>query len=406
MKELPLRVGVLGLGQRGLQHLDVLWRLQGEGLVRVVALVDAFAENLKEEKICRFVTGFCSADVVRSTDIFETLRCVPMDALYIAIPPGRHGGEVVAAARLGVNLFVEKPVSLYVDEALEMDNAIQESGVIAVVGFQHRYDARHEVVRQFLADKRVLLVTLISHAPMEWHSVKHTFTERLGGPPNRVWTANALWSGTTLVEAGIHQTDLLRSWMGDIAWVEAHYLHRDPEDVVDGGDNPYAYSVTYGFESGALANLIVSRLRRAYFAEGYACLLWTHGAIKFEGGDVVAYTYEGEYPPRETPSREATRHVLPAPKGVDPTEAISRAFLKAVAVGDGSTLRSPFRASLNSHVAVWGANLSDLLGGERIQCREFLSDPRYAEYRRKPSSSERNDERHLPSRPNATLTGL
>lgn len=402
MKELPLRVGMLGLGQRGLQHLDVLWRLQKEELVRVVALVDAFAENLKEEKICRFVKDFCSADIVRSTNLSETLRCVPMDVLYVSIPPGMHKGEVVAAARWGINLFVEKPVSLYVDEALEMDNAIQESGVLAVVGFQHRYDARHEVVRQFLADKRVLLATIISHAPMERHSVKHTFTERLGGPPNRVWTANALWSGTTLVEAGIHQTDLLRYWMGDIAWVEAHYLHRDPEDVVDGGDNPYAYSVTYGFESGALANLIFSRLRRAYFSDSYECLLWTHGAIKFEGGDVVAYTYEGEYPPREMPSREATRHVLPVPKGVDSTEAISRTFLEAVVTGDGSALRSSFHESLNSHVAVWGANLSDRLGGIRIPCRELLSDPHYAKYRWKPFFSERNDERLVSSHPNAT----
>ena len=31
----PIRVAILGLGQRGLQHLKALWRLQGEGLSKL-----------------------------------------------------------------------------------------------------------------------------------------------------------------------------------------------------------------------------------------------------------------------------------------------------------------------------------------------------------------------------------
>ena len=47
----PIRVAIIGLGQRGLQHLSALWRLQGEGLVRIAALIDAFEDNLSEAKI-------------------------------------------------------------------------------------------------------------------------------------------------------------------------------------------------------------------------------------------------------------------------------------------------------------------------------------------------------------------
>ena len=32
----PLRLAVVGLGQRGLQHLKPLWQLQAENLVRIV----------------------------------------------------------------------------------------------------------------------------------------------------------------------------------------------------------------------------------------------------------------------------------------------------------------------------------------------------------------------------------
>ena len=37
----PPRISIVGLGQRGLQHLSLLWKLQSEGLVQITALVDA-----------------------------------------------------------------------------------------------------------------------------------------------------------------------------------------------------------------------------------------------------------------------------------------------------------------------------------------------------------------------------
>ena len=42
----PVRVAVMGLGQRGLQHLKSLWTLREEGVVEVVGVADAFEENL------------------------------------------------------------------------------------------------------------------------------------------------------------------------------------------------------------------------------------------------------------------------------------------------------------------------------------------------------------------------
>ena len=54
----------------------------------------------------------------------------------------------------------------------------------------------------------------------------------------------------------------MRYWAGDIDWVEARYIHRDTDDIEDGGDNPYAYSVTYGFSNGVIANLMMSRLAK------------------------------------------------------------------------------------------------------------------------------------------------
>ncbi|MFH1571792.1 MAG: Gfo/Idh/MocA family oxidoreductase [Gemmatimonadota bacterium] len=376
-----VRIGLLGLGQRGLQHLRALWQIEA---AEVVALCDPFPENLEEAKLQQFVPGFSLGRIARSTRFADLMAVAGLDAVYFSIPPNRHDGEVIAAARAGLHIFAEKPVSLYLDEARAMDAAIREAGVISTVGFQMRHDGWHEAARRFLADKRLVMATSVGAGALESHSVKHTRTEELGGPRNRVWAASAAWSGTTVVEAGIHRLDLMRYWAGDVAWVRADYVHRHADDVVDGWDNPCAYSVTFGFECGMLLNLLLTRLRRTYFGDGYEDVAWDHGHLKMEADGPAAYYYEGPYPPEKPPGRDLLRHLLPAGERGDSTQAINQAFVDAVAKGDPVGLRNSFASSMNSHAAVLGANLSDRLGGRKVDVQALLVADEFAPYRRKP----------------------
>ena len=141
----PIRVGIIGLGQRGLQHLGALWKLQSEGLVEIAALIDAFEDNLAETKIQGYVNGFQIDGIHTSTDFGETLTEVSLDAIYFALPPGVHNGEIIQAANAGVHIFAEKPMSLYLNEAIDMERVIRENGVISTVGFQQRYGSRKVV---------------------------------------------------------------------------------------------------------------------------------------------------------------------------------------------------------------------------------------------------------------------
>ncbi|MDP7279039.1 MAG: Gfo/Idh/MocA family oxidoreductase [Candidatus Poribacteria bacterium] len=367
----PLRLAVVGLGQRGLQHLKTLWQLQAENLVRIVALVDAYPDNLTADKIGRYIEGFSLDGIQATTDFTLILETTALDAVYFAIPPGVHNGELIAATRAGLHVFAEKPMSLSLKEAIEMQQAIEASGVISTVGFQQRYDPRYETAHRFLQDKRLVMMSMIYNSTLEGHSVKHTHTEKQGGPGNRVWAANFEWSGSTVVEAGIHQTDLMRYWAGDISWVEANYIERDASDIVDGGDNPYAYQVTFGFETGTVGNLILSRLRQVFYTDSYNSILWTNGHLKFEGDEVVAYYAEGvmDQPLTQTD----VRHALPVDSQQNATERISRAFVEAINRNDQTILKSSFSSGMNSLAAVLGANASHRLGGKRIYLKPLLT---------------------------------
>jgi predicted dehydrogenase len=380
-----VKVAVVGLGQRGLQHLKALWKLQEEGEVEVVALGDAFDGNLTEEKIGQFVKGFKLDGIPTFTAFDDLYDQAKPEALHMVIPPGFHKGEIVRAAKDGVHIFAEKPMSLFLDEAIEMDEVIRDSGVISTAGFQRRYEPFSEVAHKFMADKRPVLATMISEGFLEQHSVKHTQTAAQGGPKDKVWAKNAAWSGATVVEAGIHQTDLMRYWFGNIAWVQAAYVPRDEADIEDGGDNPYAYTVTYGFENGAVGNLLMSRLRKIYRSDGYQVVMWDHGHLKQEGNEAAAYYYDGPYPPAERPKAGDVRHVIPMPERRDTTYEINRAFINAVKSGDESGMLNTFASSMNSLAAVLAANVSHERNGERIDLKAFLTSDVYASYRQRPN---------------------
>ncbi len=380
----PVRVALMGLGQRGLQHLRALWNLQERGEVKLTTLADAFASNLDQSKISNYVEGFRADGIVLTTD-FDELLAQEQDALYICIPPNLHAGEVLRAARAGLHLFVEKPMSLFLDEALEMEAVIRETGVISTVGFQQRFDGRHEAIYNLLRDgKRPLMACYTFHGPLEGHNVKHHQTELHGGPRNRIWTANRAWSGMTVVEGGIHLLDLWRYWFGDVEWVQAHYQHRPQDEIYDDADNPYTYSVQFGFAGGAIGSLTLSRLRKVYASHMDHQVLWTEGRAEIADDGVTIYQYDGPYPPSQPPAQEAVRKLLFQGRGGDDTFAISELFIQAISVGRPDLIRSPFGDAMNSLAAVIAANVSDDLGGARVNVDELLYSTRYAAHRRKP----------------------
>ncbi len=380
----PVRVALMGLGQRGLQHLKSLWALQDQGAVRLTALADAFAANLDADKIRNYVEGFQPDGILHTTSFAELLG-QEQDALYVCIPPNVHSGEVVRAAQAGLHLFVEKPMSLYLEEALEMEAAIREAGVLSTAGFQQRFDGRHEAVQRHLREgRRPLMASYTYHGPLEGHNVKHHRTELHGGPGNRVWTANRAWSGMTVVEGGIHLLDLWRYWFGDVEWVQAHYQHRPDDEVYDDADNPYTYCALFGFDGGAVGTMTLSRLRKVYADFMDHQVLWTEGRAEICWGGVTMYEYNGLYPPSQPPPQPAVTKTLYEGRGGDDTFAISQVFVRAIAEDRPELIRSPFGDAMNSLAAVIGANVSDEMGGERVEIDQLLCADKFAAFRQKP----------------------
>ncbi len=386
----PLRVGLVGVGQRGLQHVQSLVDMQSDEIVQLAALADPYPENLEDSKINRFVEGYSSANITMFDSADAMIESGLVDAIWFVIPPNQHKGEIERAAEREISIFAEKPQSLYLDDIISQDAAITKAGVPSTVGFQMRHDRGYTDIHNYLSDKWVAAMTMIAEGAVEGHGVKHTRTEEQGGPSNRVWTANRAWSGTSIVEAGIHQTDIMRYWSDDdVEWVRATYTDRPAELHDTEGDNPIAYTVTYGMKKGGVANLLFTKPARSYYNGRFDYIIHTHGTIKLED-DFVDYTFEGDWPPAENPTLADVRKVVsPGPHdsamGRDSTRGISQSFAESISENDPSKRLNSFNSSINSLASVLAANISNDLDGEKIVIDEFINDDKYAQYRKNPN---------------------
>lgn len=385
----PLRVGVVGIGQRGLQHVSSLVQLQGDEIVQLTALADPYAENLEDSKINRFVPDFSSSGVQKFSSVKEMVDSGSVDAIWFVMPPNQHKGEIEYAAEHEIHILAEKPQSLWLEDVLRQNEAINKAGVMSTAGFQMRHHPGYTDIRNYLQDKWVASMTMIAEGAVEGHGVKHTHTEEQGGPANRVWTANKAWSGTSIVEAGIHQTDIMRYWSDDnVKWVQANYVER-PENLHETeGDNPIYYSVNYGFEKGGMGNIIFTKPARSYYNGRFDCIIWEHGTIKLED-DFADYHFGGDWPPADKPSLDQVRKVISkgphgTAMGPDSTTALGKAFAEGIQLNKPEMLHNTFESSINSLAAVLAANISNDLDGEKIQIDEFINGDRFAKYRTKP----------------------
>lgn len=194
-----LKVGLLGLGRMGKVYARDLTRsISGVELVAVADVDATLAQKNGEE----FSLAKWFADP------FALIVDKNVEAVLIVTPTNTHAELVVAAAQVGKPIFCEKPLSLSLAEALAMQEAIAKSGVFFQMGFMRRFD------KGYAAAKQKLEVGEIG-APILFRA-----TSRDPFAPSLEY-ANPKNSGGLILDMGIHDFDLARWLVGEIASVSA-----------------------------------------------------------------------------------------------------------------------------------------------------------------------------------------
>ncbi len=194
-----LGIGLIGLGRLGrIYARDLATRIASTRLV-AVADVDrgAVDEVAREYGVAR-----------AATDPGEVLGDPAVDAVVIVSPTHTHCELTRAAAAAGKAIFCEKPPALSLDEALAMRHAVEQAGVFFQLGFMRRFDPGYAAAKQQL------------DAGAIGDAVVFKATSRDPFRPS-VEYANPKSSGGMIIDMGIHDFDLARWLMGEVASVRA-----------------------------------------------------------------------------------------------------------------------------------------------------------------------------------------
>lgn len=219
---MPVRVGFVGAGGMNSAHMRNLAQIKAANIVAVC--------DLNEERANQRATEYGAKAF---TSWKRMLKEVPLDALYVAVPPFAHEGQEQAAAKLGIHLFVEKPVAMDIKTAKAVNNAIRKAGVIATAGFQDRYQDIVKTMKKLLEKNKPGLIMGY------W----------MGGMPGVSWWRRKDQSGGQAVEQTIHTFDMARYLFGEVKAVHAVYSKGLMLDVPDYTVED-ASAVNLQFESG------------------------------------------------------------------------------------------------------------------------------------------------------------
>lgn len=125
----PVRVGIAGLGMVAqIMHLPYLKDMDE---YEIAAVCDA------SPKLTRYIGDYFGV-AGRYTDAVEMLEKANLDAIIILT--FYHSEIVAEAAKRGVHIFCEKPVSFSLKECDEMAKSVDRGGVKFMVGYMKRYD--------------------------------------------------------------------------------------------------------------------------------------------------------------------------------------------------------------------------------------------------------------------------
>jgi predicted dehydrogenase len=193
-----LRVGVVGVGWAGQQHLAAYDAHPGTQVVAVAGLEEPVRSQLaRRYSIEHAVTGW-----------EELLAVEGLDAVSIAVPTFLHAPIALAALGRGLHVLCEKPIARTGAEADAMVEAARAAERVLDVAFNHRQRGDIQALKGAIDAGRL-------GRP---YYAKAWWLRRTGIPTLGSWFTQAeLAGGGPLVDIGVHVLDYSLFLLGDPA---------------------------------------------------------------------------------------------------------------------------------------------------------------------------------------------
>ena len=216
---IPVKVGVIGIGNMGWHHARVLSLLRDADLIGVADPDPERGHMATEQFGCRWFA-----------DYREMLSEV--EAVCIAVPTLLHHPVGLACLQAGLHVLIEKPIAASQDEATALINAAHQAHRLLQVGHIERFNPAFRELIKVVANEEVVVLEGRRHSP---HSDR----------------ANDV---SVVLDLMIHDIDLVLELAQAPVVRLAAAGGRSAEGPID------YVNATLGFENGVVASLTASKM--------------------------------------------------------------------------------------------------------------------------------------------------
>jgi predicted dehydrogenase len=161
----------------------------------------------------KFATELSAKPVI---DLKEIWNDNQITALLVCSETNRHHDIVLAAARAGKHMFVEKPLGITGRESFAMARAIEKAKILFTTGYFMRADARHLFLKDEVVKGNFGQITRVRGSNCHSGSLGGWFDS------DYRWMADPKLSGVgAFGDLGTHKLDILMWMLGDVDSVTA-----------------------------------------------------------------------------------------------------------------------------------------------------------------------------------------
>ncbi len=143
-----INLALIGCGGMGRGHLGNILKYSKDLNVPVAAVCDVYRRRLTMAKKMVNDAGFETQDVL---DYRKIIDDKDIDAVLIATPDHWHSKMAIDAMEAGKNVYLEKPMTLTVEQAIEVRDCVRRTGKVLQVGPQYtsedQYWNTHELIK-------------------------------------------------------------------------------------------------------------------------------------------------------------------------------------------------------------------------------------------------------------------
>lgn len=190
-----IRIGIIGSGGIARAHASAYKTIPNVEIIAVADSIAGKAQAFIDQELLPHAKAF---------DDHRRLLELEIDGVSICTPNFAHHETSVNALHAGKHVLVEKPMSVTLQQSIEMVEAAQASGKMLTVGFQPRYDPNMALIKEIVQSGKLGNVYFVE-----------TGGGRRRGMPGGTFIRKELAGAGAMADIGCYSLDMALNALGN-----------------------------------------------------------------------------------------------------------------------------------------------------------------------------------------------